>query len=188
MSHSNKYHIEKIKLFSDNKFVDKVEVDNLNSVIKKLSDILDAPPQFIIQMEGEDKPVFDTYIESLLNEIVYSIRKVISSVKNVETYHMLSFYSNYYEDREFSGFLTDIYAKEFWGKTEIAYIRMASTWDRIGQLLSFIFLILDNMTGKGFFLLYSRFILISYQCMKNSKHPIHGRVFGNTQKRRYRRA
>lgn len=151
MDLSYKYHITKLKFSIEQiKLFEEEKKDTLNECIKRLSKEMGGPPELIIQFPGEDKPVYDTYIDSLLGELTKSMSKAIYSIREVVVYNYLIRYSKFYEDKNFSEFLINIYERELWEKIETSYIRISSTWDRIGQLLSFVYFNIRKYDRDGF--------------------------------------
>ncbi|WP_413300389.1 hypothetical protein AA0X95_18420 [Bacillus sp. 1P10SD] len=63
--------------------------------------------------------------------------------------HLIS-YSKFYKDQDLSAFLVNLYERELWEKMETSYIRLSSTWDRIGQLLSFVYFNIRKYDKDGF--------------------------------------
>lgn len=140
MNSSLKYHLTKNVYTSKNiKLFDEEKLNNFNKYIKELSFAMEGLPALVIQFHGQEKPIYDTYIDSLLAELTNSIDKAIISINDVEVYKLLMYYSKFYEDQTLSIYMKELYEKELWEKIETSYIRLSSTWDRIGQLLSFVF-------------------------------------------------
>lgn len=70
---------------------------------------MEGSPELIIHFHGEDKPIYDSYIDSLLEELTKSISKAIYSIREVVVYDHLTTYSKYYKDIDTSAFLIDLY-------------------------------------------------------------------------------
>jgi len=123
------------------------------SLLETLSYDLGGVPKIIISKEGEEKPVFDTYVDSLIQELLRMFHKTRRAVLKAHAQYVVV--ESMRQKKEF--FMTPppeeiVLAIEeyFWDSLEVAYLRIASFWDRVGQLLSFSFFNIRQYDKEGF--------------------------------------
>lgn len=135
------------------------EAKALNQRIGSLCRRLGGPPPFIIPREDEPLATYDTYAEAALNEILHSFKRCRRSVCRT---HVCLIGSEFYKSHPASLADAPTGAPEalkqlqpamfemFWEHAETSYIRLASFWDRVGQLLDFVFFNIRQYERDGF--------------------------------------
>lgn len=147
---SYKYHLERLKYDVKEHYIDINLVENAQKNIKEIHSMLGGIPSLLISFKEKEKPIYDTYIESMMNELGFSIKKSYETALKVKFYSHLESLSNIYADPKVESVFSDIYKSEFWSYLEMAYIRMASVWDRIGRLLEFVFFNIRQYDKGGY--------------------------------------
>lgn len=147
---SIKYHIEKIKYNSYFKLLNVSIINEVHAALNDIHEKLGGTPEIIIQFYDKESPKYDTFVDSMIGELSVSLRKSLETVKKANVYYRLSFFSEYMENEDLANFLMESYNQEFWDYLEMSYIRLASTWDRIGGLLEFCFFNIRQYDRDGF--------------------------------------
>ena len=131
----------------------KEEKDELNRKTSELVKSLGGVPNFLYRLPNEPNPVFDTYVNSAIDEFFLSYQKAREAICRAHikfiVIDIIGKHPEYIKKKPYKdlvGYLENLY----WDMVEIAYIRLASYWDRAGQLLDYIFLIYVNMRGMVF--------------------------------------
>lgn len=129
----------------------------LQERVDKLSETLGGPPRLIIHCTNEPKPHYDTYADAALDEALTLFHRARVSVTRA---HMFLVGSGMHErmpdalnpppDKEFRELLLKRVNAAFWEHAETSFIRLASYWDRIGQLLDFVFFGIRQYERDGF--------------------------------------
>src|SRR5262249_10897073 len=112
-------------------------------------------PRLFIVFNGqrETLPTYDTYFSAALGEALENFQRCRRSICRS---HMLCLAGEYMRklDPPQQGEATNFYKKAtgelFWEHAETSYIRLASFWDRIGQLLDFVFFNIRQYERDGF--------------------------------------
>ena len=133
------------------------EKRQVNNRIKKLRQKLAAPPEFIIYLKKEGPPKFDTFGETALHEIVSAFdrsrhavcRAHVCSLATV-TYAQCPQVLRRVPPDRIREDIVNLIEERFWEHAEIAYIRLAAFWDRVSQLLNFIFFNIRQSERDGF--------------------------------------
>lgn len=123
------------------------EAEELTNQIEELLKTYGGPfPVFSLDEHTEFPPRIDTYAHAAVEEIVQSFHRCRRSV--CET-HMFFVAASFLEDHpdvwrtehvpEEGEARLAVVSERFWDEAESTYIRLASFWDRIGQLLAFVF-------------------------------------------------
>lgn len=151
MDAAYRYYVQR-QMFSNSRLevIEDEKISHFNKLIEKLAKQLDGTPEIIIIHRDDEKPVFDTYVDSLLGELVHSVNKSLKTIKEVKIYLVLLGFSRYYEEKDVSEHFTRLYSEMFWDSLEMSYIRLASTWDRVGGLLEFVFFNIRQYDRDGF--------------------------------------
>jgi len=112
--------------------------------------------KFVIVVKGEPPPQLRTYHIDISNELGDSFHACRSAVCRLHMFYMAlkcirtrpEFWVDLSEDgsRLYARTLT----RSFWDALEIATIRVASYWDRVGQLLDFVFFNIRQYEHDGF--------------------------------------
>ncbi len=129
----------------------------LQQRVDKLSETLGGPPRLIIHFTNEPKPHYDTYPDAAFDEALTLFHRARVSVTRA---HMFLVGSGMHErmpevlnlppDKEFRDLLVKRVNAAFWEHAETSFIRLASYWDRIGQLLDFVFFGIRQYERDGF--------------------------------------
>lgn len=129
----------------------------LQQRVDKLSEALGGPPRLIIHFTNEPKPHYDTYADAAFDEALTLFHRARVSVTRA---HMFLIGSGMHErmpevldlptDKEFRELLVKRISAAFWEHAETSFIRLASYWDRIGQLLDFVFFGIRQYERDGF--------------------------------------
>lgn len=133
------------------------EKNRINENISKLRSSLDAPPDLFIICKGEELGKYDTFIDSAIHELIISYKKVRRSIRGA---HSLSISINtterFTKNEEYKNFIIPLLKDQFWDNIEVSYIRLSSFWDRIGQLLDYIYFNIRNYDNDGFIAVIDR--------------------------------
>jgi hypothetical protein len=136
--------------------LDLAEGSTLHSKLGQLTTALGGPPEFIYAAEGE-MPKFDTYGDAAIREAINSFLLARSSVCRTHIYLIGSAlikrnpeFMHLPEDPDVQKAVVNQVEKNFWEHAETSYIRLASFWDRVGQLLDFAFFNIRQYERDGF--------------------------------------
>jgi len=131
----------------------KEEKDELNRKTSELIKSLGGVPNFLYGLWNEPKPVFDTYVNSAIDEFFLSYQKAREAICRAHikciVNDVIGKYPEYFKkkpSKDLAGYFKNLY----WDMVEIAYIRLASYWDRAGQLLDYIFFNIRQYERDGF--------------------------------------
>jgi hypothetical protein len=135
----------------------KDEEKELNRRMGRLSEKLGGPPQIVIVEREQPLDTYDTYASAALKEILYSFRRCRRSICRTQVCLIGSeFYRSHPEVLEpkpepdvLKG-MQEAMCEMFWEHAETSYIRLASFWDRVGQLLDFVFFNIRQYERDGF--------------------------------------
>ena len=129
------------------------EKDELDRKTSELIKSLGGVPNFLYRLKNEPKPIFDTYVNSAINELFLSYQKAREAIYRahikfiiIDTIQKYPEYIKKKPPEDLVGYLENLY----WDMVEIAYIRLASYWDRAGQLLDYIFFNIRQYERDGF--------------------------------------
>jgi len=137
----------------------KEHADALNKSIDALVREYGGPPRLIIHFTNEPKPRYDTYLSAALGEVMQVFNRTRNSLCRARAFligmHFLETKPsliNIPEDAplEVHSFFRNGASNAFWEHTESCYIRLASYWDRIGQVLDFAFFGIRQYERDGF--------------------------------------
>ena len=138
------------------KLDDSCDVKTLDRQIAELTEMLGGPPRLIVRKIGDDsKEPADYYPVAALNEVINMFHRVRRSVCRT---HMVYIGATLLREepellaptKEFTSSLLEVVNGSFWEYAETAYIRLASYWDRVGQLLDFAFFGIRQFERDGF--------------------------------------
>jgi len=135
-----------------------LEIDNaLDEKLRTLKERLGGPPRVLITLIGDPPPEFDLYVEAAVDEILSSFERSRTSVCRTYMYFiackMLDERPERFdlpEDNDVRAVLIGELLNRFWEHAETSFIRLASYWDRVGQLLDFAFFNIRNYERDGF--------------------------------------
>jgi hypothetical protein len=127
--------------------------DSIYSVIEALG----GPPRIILREDGEPPPTYDTYATAAIREALRTFDRARNSVVRTHLYLVGSSlirrnpeYMHLPEEPSIREMLIAAVEERFWEHAETSYIRLASHWDRIGQLLDFAFFNIRQFERDGF--------------------------------------
>ncbi len=139
------------------KLWDENEDDEINRRLDKAVAQMGGPPRLILRRVDDPPPIVDSYPEAALREVVSAFDRARKSVCRA---HLFMVGSDQTKKRpDLIGLKTDeelglpfsrIIENTFWEHTETAYIRLASYWDRVGQVLDFAFFRIRQFEHDGF--------------------------------------
>lgn len=149
----------------------KDETESLNQRVGRLCENLGGPPQIIIARENEPLDTYDTYAAAALNEILNSFHRCRRSICRTQVCligsELHKSFPNLLEpmpdDPEVLKQFQEMTSEMFWEHAETSYIRLASFWDRVGQLFDFVFFNIRQYDRDGFPKVLSR-IRANYVC------------------------
>lgn len=138
--------------------LDLEEGSIFESELRRLSTALGGPPILIMTNEGEAPPQFDTYADAAITEAIGAFMLARSSICRTHMYMIGSvlikehpeLIDNLPQDPDIRRIMITMVEKYFWEHVEISYIRLASFWDRVGQLLDFVFFNIRQFERDGF--------------------------------------
>ncbi|ASF46229.1 hypothetical protein [Methylovulum psychrotolerans] len=128
----------------------------INHRIEKIVDDLGGAPSLIIQFDSDPIPKYDTYPNAAFNEMFALFNRTRKSVTRA---HMFLIGSSMYRqipsipshpDTKRQSILANRVDAAFWEHAETCYIRLASYWDRVGQLMDFTFFGIRQFERDGF--------------------------------------
>lgn len=128
----------------------------LNESLKELSQALGAVPESDGNMAKQDaQSKYDEYGVATLDEIVNYFTRCRSSVVRA---HLSLIAKHVVDERpeliklepQKIAPLRELMKDLFWEEAEVAYIRLASYWDRVGQLLDFMYFNVRQYDREGF--------------------------------------
>lgn len=133
------------------------EKERLNRRVDELQRELGGAPRLILTKEGSAPPTYDEYADAALNELLSFFHRCRRSVIRTHV-HLIGLGSiDRYEhllelpkDEELRQALESDLEERFWEHAETSYIRLASLWDRVGQLLDFVFFNIRQYERDGF--------------------------------------
>ncbi|MBA7519663.1 hypothetical protein ES705_11743 [subsurface metagenome] len=123
------------------------EEKKINRKLSKISEKYGGPPQLLFIPENQSTPpMYDTFIVRAIDEIITMFKKCRYSICKAHLYFVskgfLEKYPNSFinsSPEEINTVILKILSERFFDEAEISYIRLASYWDRVGQLLDFIY-------------------------------------------------
>lgn len=129
----------------------------LQTRIDKLTEALGGPPRLIVHFTNEPMPHYDTYADAAFGEALTLFHRARSSVSRAHMFFIgLGMHEkmpdvlNLPQDTEIRKLLMERINAVFWEHAETSFIRLASYWDRIGQLLDFVFFGIRQYERDGF--------------------------------------
>ena len=117
---------------------------------------LGGPPEYYMVRDGYKPPLPDQYPEAILREVMSVFDRARKSV--VRSHMFMTGAVTIVEhpddllvdNREQAVALGKLAAEAFWEHAEAAFIRLASYWDRVGQVLDFAFFNIRKFDQNGF--------------------------------------
>jgi len=133
------------------------DAKKLSVTLSRLGESLGAPPKlFIFKNDGSEAlNTYDTFPDSVLSEILSSFwkarRAICRSHLTFITEQTLITQPELMNLNEADGRLYIFpIIQRFWEQVEYAYIRLAAYWDRVGQLLDYIYFHIRQYENDGF--------------------------------------
>jgi hypothetical protein len=136
----------------------KEEVQSLERRLGALVKKMGGPPRLIIVAPVEqERRHYDTYISAAITEMLATFHRCRSEVCRTHMFYIGAETMREHPDwiklpentAERSRYQTTT-ESSFWEHAEIAFIRLAAFWDRVGQLLDFIFFNIRQYERDGF--------------------------------------
>lgn len=129
----------------------------LEDRLDKLSEALGGPPRLIPVPEGKERPRFDTYATATIHESINAFMRARTSVCRTHLYLIGSAllkqnpeFMHLTDDPNLRRIVIDQAGQRFWEHAETSYVRLASFWDRLGQILDFTFFNVRQYERDGF--------------------------------------
>ena len=128
-------------------FKSKKDEKRIMRNISKISEMFGGPPLIVFVPENQKvAPKYDTFLYAAIYEVTAMFQRSYNSICIAHLYFickgllenqpkLLTNTTN----EELKKVILPMINKQFYEKSEIAYIRLSSYWDRVGQLLDFIF-------------------------------------------------
>jgi hypothetical protein len=142
----------------------------IETKLSQLSQKLGGPPRLFIQAKDDPLPIHDTYCDAAISELVNSFHRSYHTICKTQMYfiaiNMFEKHNDVFEftDNDERKSLQNLLIKRFWEFAEIGFIRLASYWDRVGQLLDFVFFSIRQFERDGFPTVFDR-IKVNYSPM-----------------------
>lgn len=134
-----------------------IQQEALNEQVHRVTMLYGDAPKIIFQAENEPKPLFDTYLFASINEALETFHRARRSLCRAQTFmigeHMLRTNPellNIPEDEKVRELFQKNAEDVFWEHAETTFIRLASYWDRLGQILDFAFFSIRQYERDGF--------------------------------------
>lgn len=142
------------------------EARMLEQRVDRLAVAAGGMPAELVVIPGERKTRFDTYVNAALSEALAVFHRARRSVIDAHlqfTGHLtLKEHPEWLQNQptgDAARRLAEAMEDEFWEEAETAFIRLASFWDRIGQLLDFFFFGIRHFERDGFEAVIERIVL-----------------------------
>jgi hypothetical protein len=138
------------------------EVDELQSRIINVFKNFGGPPMLIIHKENDEPPIYDTYGETAFDEIFSTFLRTRKVVYRAQLFLIACGYIKIIPDvllSESDGRAVSeedvlkvktLLTNRIFEELEVGYVRLVSFWDRIGQLLDYIFFNIRQYERDGF--------------------------------------
>jgi len=143
---------------------DYTDAKTLQSRIDNLIVKMGGPPYLI--NSNEDKKTYDTHPAAIMDEVIYSFnraRKIICRAHMTMMGYELhkkhpDFPTGLLQDGEIREQFLKFIEDSFWEHCEQGYICLCSLWDRIGQVLDFVYFNIRQFERDGFPAVFDRII------------------------------
>jgi hypothetical protein len=128
----------------------------LNHVLQKLSKELGGSPEFYAVPLGQEKTkLYDEYGTAALSEVVNYFPRCRTAVVRAHMSMIAGWWLKHHPDvilpkNQGGEVLKQLVSDRYWEEAETAYIRLASYWDRVGQLLDFMYFNIRQYDKEGF--------------------------------------
>lgn len=123
--------------------------------LDKIALHMGGPPRLYILRHNENPPPEDGFPGAALQEVLSVFQRARTSVIRAHMFHVGNRYVEetpdlMTNDPKIAGGLLKLSQEAFWEHAEAAYIRLASYWDRVGQVLNFAFFNIRSFKHEGF--------------------------------------
>lgn len=153
------YVLNKLEKYFDPKPAQLANSEESSKKIEKrlqvLSEQLGGPPSLIIQAHNEKLKKYDTYSSTAVFEILSMFHRTRRSVCRAHMFYIgaetIKTHPEYmYIPKNESIEYYETIIDRYWEHAETAYLRLASLWDRFGQLIDFIFFNIREYERDGY--------------------------------------
>lgn len=131
----------------------KNEEKELIKLLHDLSYSLGGVPSIIIKKYDKPKEKYDTFINSIINEALTAFwksrRAVIKAHSQYVVVESMRYKKPFFKSSPPENIVL-IIEEYFWDSLEVAYLRLASFWDRVGQILDYAFFNMRQYKKEGF--------------------------------------
>ena len=132
-------------------------LENLQREIDAIILQLGGPPDVIITLKGKPKPKYDVYPAAAMHELIKLFDRSRKAVTRAQAFLIGSHLLQSAEGELIKSIpkmtveaLLEYSELTFWEYAETGFIRLASYWDRMGQLLDFAFFGIRQFDKDGF--------------------------------------
>lgn len=129
----------------------------LEEKLDRLSEALGGRPKVVVAKNGDERPRFDTYAEAAIGESINAFQRARTAVCRTHLYLIGSELIKQQPelmhlppDPNSRRIIIDEVGRRFWEHAETSYVRLASFWDRVGQILDFAFFNIRQYEHDGF--------------------------------------
>lgn len=126
--------------------------ERLDKIVRHLG----GPPRLYILRHDENPPPKDGFPRAALQEVLSVFRRARTSTIRAHMFRVGNRFIEEtpdlfnFEDPEHADGMLKLSQEAFWEHAEAAYIRLASYWDRVGQVLNFAFFNIRSFKHEGF--------------------------------------
>jgi hypothetical protein len=135
----------------------KDDANRLDQLIAEVGRAYGGAPRLIVQGIADPKPMFDTYMTAALGEAkaVFertrrSLCRAHASMIGANCVRQMETFNETPQDERYWASMQHFSGEVFWEHAETTFIRLASYWDRIGQILDFAFFSIRQYERDGF--------------------------------------
>lgn len=126
--------------------VDSSRESEVENKLDSISKAMGGVPKTFLMPEDGPQPTFDTFLDSAIDEIIKIYWRARKYVLYAKLYQLSEKFQGLHHEQLTGSYTKDeletlnkLVLEEFYDKAEIAFIRIASFWDRVGQLLDYVF-------------------------------------------------
>ncbi len=130
----------------------KLKTERLDKIARHMG----GPPRLYILRQDENPPPEDGFPRAALQEVLSVFQRARTSVIRAHMFHVGNRFvedtPDLFEDHDpkLADGTLELSREAFWEHAEAAYIRLASYWDRVGQVLNFAFFNIRSSKHEGF--------------------------------------
>lgn len=133
------------------------QIKALSERTDRLCHTFGGPPPLLILQPGQPRPRYDTYVSAATDETVLMFLRARSAVCRAHLHFIGGAMIErdpqllvWPPDEKIAATFQRLTIDQFWEHAETAYIKLASLWDRLGQLLDFCFFNIRQYERDGF--------------------------------------